>query len=143
MSRLGRRTLPTRTGRAAGVRFPPKEGETTSDTEWLRWLVAWASPYTAMTQAERLSAGFPTFVAWAELGAAPGAGLLWVALMSRLEALFQASSPCAEEGKVIDKAAMGRLLETLARLGADPDAPAPGGFTPRMVAEALGIPVEW
>ena len=143
VSRLGRRTLPTRAGRLPGVRFPPKEGETTSDTERLRWLVAWASPYTATTQAERLSAGFPTFVAWAELGTAPGAGLLWVALMPRLEELFQASSPCAEKGKVIDKTAVGRLLGTLARLGADPDVPTPDGITPRQVAETLAIPVKW
>ena len=141
--RLGRRTLPTRAGRVAGVRFPEREDEAASDVERLRQAVAWGAPDEAAALAEELSAGFRTFVAWAELGTAAGAGLLWVALMPRLEELFQASSPCTEEGKVIDKAAVGRLLGTLARLGAEPDLPTPEGITPRQVAEVLDIPVEW
>ena len=143
VSRLGRRTFPTCEGSCPGVRFPAREGEVKSDVDLLRRTVTWNPPDDAAALAKELSEGNPTLVAWAELGAIPGAGLLWAALMPRLVGLFQKATAKEGEDGFADKAAVGRLLGTLARLGADPDAPAAGGFTPRQVADALFIPVEW
>lgn len=140
----GRKTFPTRADGDVrqGARFPPKGGEAASDIDRLRRAVAWDPPDEAAAMVEHLAGESPSFLAWAELGILPGAGLLWAALLPRLPQFF--TPPRTWEGeKPLDKAAVGRLLASLARHGADPDAPAPGGFTPRQAADTLGIPVEW
>ena len=142
VQRLGRRTFPTCEGSRQGARFPPREGQCKSDVERLRQAVAWGLPDEAAAMAEKFAKSFPA-VAWAELGTAPGAGLLWTALAPRLDDLFQKASAKPGDEAFDNKGAVGRLLGTLARLGADPDAPAPGDVTPRQVAAALSIPVKW
>ena len=110
----------------------------------MRRALAWAAPDEAAARVEALEAGHPGLVAKDELLSPAGSGPLWCVLVPRLPWFF-VPEPTPEESAFDppvpeDREAVSRLLALLARLGAAPDLPAPAGYTPRQVADFLGIP---